>query len=161
MPGVLTYIGLGANLGDARATLLAAVDAISTLSGTGALRVSSIYRTEPIDASGPDYLNAVIELATPLSAHSLLTELQRIETEHGRVRPYPNAPRTLDLDLLLYGNECIVSATLEVPHPRLHQRAFVLVPLSELAPGLSVPGQGPLPALLAAVKHQRIDKLPV
>jgi 2-amino-4-hydroxy-6-hydroxymethyldihydropteridine diphosphokinase len=100
------------------------------------LTVSGLYRSAPVDSSGPDYLNAVARLQTRRSAPELLAALQQIENAAGRERPYRNAPRTLDLDVLLYGASCIDSAVLTVPHPRMHQRAFVLLPLAELAPDL-------------------------
>lgn len=153
------WVGLGANLGEARATLDAAFDALARLEGTRLRRRSALYRTAPIDAGGPDYLNAVAELETTLAPHALLAQLQSIERAHGRERPYRNAPRTLDLDLLLFGERVIATPDLVVPHPRLHERAFVLQPLSELAPELVVPGHGPVAALLAGVAHQRITRL--
>jgi 2-amino-4-hydroxy-6-hydroxymethyldihydropteridine diphosphokinase len=156
---VLACIGLGANLGDAHATLAQALHALAALPDSTLCATSSIYRSAPIDSSGPDYLNAVVLLDTTLPAPALLVELQRIEGEHGRQRPYRNAPRTLDLDLLLYGDQCIATPTLTVPHPRLHERAFVLQPLAELAPDLEVPGHGLVADLLAAVAGQRIDRL--
>lgn len=152
-PVVTAYIGLGANLGDARAALQQAVQALQALVGGDAVAVSSLYRSAPIDSSGPDYLNAVACLRTRLSAPDLLAALQRIENDAGRERPYRNAPRTLDLDLLRYGTARIDSPNLTVPHPRMHERAFVLLPLAELAPGL-VP-----PAALAAVAAQVLDRL--
>ena len=151
------WIGLGANLGDARAALRSAVQAMAALPGTRLLRVSSLYRSAPVDAGGPDYLNAVAELDTTLAPLELLHALQRIEQAAGRERPYRNAPRTLDLDLLLWGTDGhthIDSATLTVPHPRLHQRAFVLRPLADIAPAL-VP-----PAALHAVADQAIEAAP-
>jgi 2-amino-4-hydroxy-6-hydroxymethyldihydropteridine diphosphokinase len=156
---VRACIGLGANLGDAHATLAQALHALAALPDSTLHATSSIYRSAPIDSSGPDYVNAVVLLDTTLPAPALLVELQRIEGEHGRQRPYRNAPRTLDLDLLLYGDQCIATPTLTVPHPRLHERAFVLQPLAELAPGLVVPGHGIVAALLATVTDQRVDKL--
>jgi 2-amino-4-hydroxy-6-hydroxymethyldihydropteridine diphosphokinase len=156
---VPAYIGLGANLGDARATLSAALTALGALPETTLSATSSTYRSAPVDSSGPDYLNAVVRLDTRLSPLALLAELQRIEHEHGRERPYRNAPRTLDLDLLLYGDQRIDMPGLTVPHPRLHERAFVLRPLAELAPELVVPGRGAVGTLLASVADQRIDKL--
>lgn len=158
-PATQAAIGLGANLGDARATLRAALDALGRLPESTLGAVSSIWRSAPIDSSGPDYLNAVALLVTKLEPHALLAELQRIELAHGRERPYRNAPRTLDLDLLLYGDGCVATPTLTVPHPRLHERAFVLRPLAEVAPALVVPGQGRVDGLLAAVAGQRIDRL--
>lgn len=131
---VTAYVGLGGNLGDAAAAIRAALNALNHLSGTRVHRVSSLYRSAPVDSSGPDYLNAVAGLITTLDAPSLLSELLRIEAEAGRERPYLNAPRILDLDLLLYGSARIDSSQLTVPHPRMHQRAFVLLPLAEIAP---------------------------
>jgi len=157
---VQACVGLGANLGDAHATLHAALDALRALPHSELGAVSSIWRTAPIDSSGPDYLNAVALLQTQLAPQALLAELQRIERAHGRERPYRNAPRTLDLDLLLYGDETIATATLQVPHPRLHERAFVLRPLAEVAPALVVPGRGRVAELIAAVADQRVDRLP-
>jgi 2-amino-4-hydroxy-6-hydroxymethyldihydropteridine diphosphokinase len=159
MAGVLAYVGLGANLGDARGSLQAAVAALAALPGTTMLRASSIYRTAPIDAGGDDYLNAVAELRTTLAPEALLAALQRIEQAHGRERPYRNAPRTLDLDLLLHGHAQIDSPKLTLPHPRLHERAFVLVPLAELSPDLMVPGRGLVESLVPRVADQRVDKL--
>jgi 2-amino-4-hydroxy-6-hydroxymethyldihydropteridine diphosphokinase len=156
---IVAWIGLGANLGDARATLQHALTELADLPASRLLRGSPIYRSAPIDSSGPDYLNAVAELETALAATDLLTRLQAIELQHGRERPYRNAPRTLDLDLLLFGDAVIATPDLTVPHPRLHQRAFVLRPLADLAPDLHVPGLGPVSGLLAAVADQRIDRL--
>lgn len=159
-PPVQAFIGLGANLGDAQATLQAALIALAALPHTALRECSSIYRSAPIDSSGPDYLNAVAWLDTRLDPHGLLAELQRIEQAHGRERPYRNAPRTLDLDLLLYGEQRITSATLTVPHPRLHERAFVVRPLAQIAPDAMVPGQARAQDLLARVADQQADKLP-
>jgi 2-amino-4-hydroxy-6-hydroxymethyldihydropteridine diphosphokinase len=157
---VLAFVGLGANLGDAAGALKAALQALSELPGTQLHKASSVYRTAPVDAQGPDYLNAVAALHTTLEPHALLQQLQGIEATHGRERPYRNAPRTLDLDLLLYGEARIVSPTLTVPHPRMHERAFVLAPLAEVAPAhLVITGQGALRDLLAGVAGQRIHKL--
>ena len=128
------YIGLGANLGDARATLQAALAAIAALPQTRLVRRSSWYRSRPVESSGPDYLNAVAEIETALEPLALLDALQSIEHRHGRERPYKNAPRTLDLDMLLYADRHIETDRLVVPHPRLDERAFVLLPLLELRP---------------------------
>lgn len=154
------YIGLGANLGDARATLAAAFNALEALPESELVQRSSLYRSAPIDSSGPDYLNAVVHLRTALGAHELLAQLQSIERSHGRERPYRNAPRTLDLDVLLYGEEIVHTPTLVVPHPRAHERAFVLAPLAELAPQLVIPGHGAVTALLSGLGAQRVDRLP-
>jgi 2-amino-4-hydroxy-6-hydroxymethyldihydropteridine diphosphokinase len=147
---VTAYIALGANLGDRHATLQQAMQALGAMAGSGAMRSSRFYRSAPVDAGGPDYLNAVAQLTTPLTAPDLLRALQALENAAGRQRPYRNAPRTLDLDLLLYGDARIDSAQLSVPHPRMWERAFVLVPLAELAPQC-VPE-----AALAAVAAQAI-----
>ena len=138
---VTAYVALGANLGDAALALRQAVSAIAGLPATRLGKVSSFYKTAPLGsldacAPGDDYLNAVLELQTDLIAPALLAHLQQIEQAAGRQRSYRNAPRTLDLDLLLYGSARIESADLTVPHPRMQQRAFVLVPLAEIAPGL-------------------------
>jgi len=155
----LAYIGLGANLGDARAALEAALQAMAALPGTRLLRRSSLYRSAPIESSGPDYLNAVAELRTGLAPLELLHALQGIERDHGRERPYRNAPRTLDLDLLLHGDLTLDTPELTLPHPRLHLRAFVLLPLAELAPQLQIPGQGTVSDLLPRVHDQPIEKV--
>jgi 2-amino-4-hydroxy-6-hydroxymethyldihydropteridine diphosphokinase len=139
---MIAYVGVGANLGDARANVLDALARLAALPGGALLHTSGLYRTAPIDSSGDHYINAVACLDTTLSAHDLLAALQEIEQAHGRERPYRNAPRTLDLDLLLYGDEIIDSPDLTVPHPRMHQRAFVLVPLYEIAPDAVIPGLG-------------------
>ena len=152
-PPVTAYVALGANLGDAAQTLRDALASLTHTPGIRLVKASSLYRTAPIDSSGPDYLNAVAEVSTTLTAPALLAALQAIETAHGRERPYRNAPRTLDLDLLLYGSARIESATLTVPHPRMGERAFVLVPLSEVAPAL-VDAQA-----LQAVAEQGVERL--
>ena len=151
---VTAFVGLGANLGDARAALDGALQGLAALPGTHVVGRSRVYRSAPVDAAGPDYLNAVAQLETTLDAPQLLRALQALEQAAGRERPYRNAPRTLDLDLLLYGGARIASATLVVPHPRLRERAFVLLPLAELAPRLVAAAD------LAAVAHQRIAPLP-
>jgi len=155
-PEVTAYVALGANLGDDPAQAVqAALQALAHHTpGLRLLKASSLYRSAPVGASGPDYINAVAEVSTTLTAPALLGALQAIEAAAGRQRPYPNAPRTLDLDLLLYGSARIQSPHLTVPHPRMSQRAFVLVPLNEIAPGL-VGG-----AALAAVMGQAIERMP-
>ena len=155
---VTAYVALGANLGDAARALRDAVISVSQLPFTQVTKTSSLYKTAPLEsgqhgAAGDDYINAVVEVQTVLTAPELLNELQKIELAAGRERPYPNAPRTLDLDVLLYGNGAIDSARLTVPHPRMMQRAFVLVPLAEIAPALVISSQ------LDAVKAQRIQRL--
>ena len=155
---VTAYIALGANLGDTATALRNAVVALGGLPETRVGKVSNMYKTAPqgSDAShGPinDYLNAVVEVQTGLHAPALLQHLQQIENAAGRERPFLNAPRTLDLDLLLYGSASIDSVQLTVPHPRMWQRAFVLVPLAEIAPERVGAMQ------LAAVASQRIERL--
>ena len=154
MPRV--YVGLGANLGDPRAALEAAFAALAKLPATTLVARSSLYASAPVDAAGPDFQNAVAALDTTLDASALLAALQAIELAHGRERPYRNAPRTLDLDLLLYGDQRIGSAALTVPHPRMRERAFVLLPLTELAPDLVLPDGTSIASLLPAVGAQRI-----
>jgi 2-amino-4-hydroxy-6-hydroxymethyldihydropteridine diphosphokinase len=153
------YVGLGANLGDARATLEAAFDALAALPRGRLAGRSSIWRSAPIDSSGPDYLNAVAALDTQLDAGPLLDALLAIESQHGRERPYRNAPRTLDLDLLWFDGLVLDTPRLVLPHPRMHQRAFVLAPLLELWPDGTLPGQGRLDALLAGVADQQVERL--
>jgi 2-amino-4-hydroxy-6-hydroxymethyldihydropteridine diphosphokinase len=155
---VCAYVGLGANLGDAAATIRSAFHAIAQFPQTERVGCSPLYRSAPVAASGPDYVNAVMALSTRLSALQLLAHLQAVELAHGRERPYRNAPRRLDLDLLLYGDARIDLPQLCVPHPRMHQRGFVLRPLADVAPGLIVPGHGPLAALLAQVIDQDVTR---
>ena len=131
---VTAYVALGANLGDPVASVRKAMDDIAALDGITLLKRSSLYRSAPLASSGPDYINAVVEVSTRLSAPALLLAVQQIEQQAGRERPYPNAPRTLDLDLLIYGSASMDSATLVLPHPRMLERAFVLLPLFEIAP---------------------------
>ena len=155
---VTAYIALGANLGDAVSALQQAVSAIKTLPDCAVKKTSSFYKTAPQEilpeyAPGNDYINAVIEIETKLPAPTLLQNLLQLELAVGRERPYINAPRTLDLDLLLYGSARIDSTHLTVPHPRMWQRAFVLVPLAEIAPHLVNAAQ------LDAVKRQKTTKL--
>jgi 2-amino-4-hydroxy-6-hydroxymethyldihydropteridine diphosphokinase len=154
------FVGLGANLGDAPATLRAAMLALASLPSTSLLAQSPLYVSKPVDATGPDYINAVAELATTLAPADLLLALQAIEQRFGRERPFVNAPRTLDLDLLLYGQHAIATGTLTVPHPRLHQRAFALLPLLALAPDAAHPLLGPLAAYVPALSNQDIHPLP-
>ncbi|MBA4177767.1 MAG: 2-amino-4-hydroxy-6-hydroxymethyldihydropteridine diphosphokinase [Leptothrix sp. (in: Bacteria)] len=153
------FVGLGANLGDARATVVAAVADLAALPGTQVVRCSSLYRSAPVDAQGPDFINAVVELRTSLQPEALLAALQAIELAHGRQRPYRHAPRTLDLDLLLHGQQVQATSALTLPHPRLHERAFVLRPLLEIAPDAVHPTLGPLASLAAALSSQVVERL--
>ena len=150
---VTAYIGLGANLGDAQQALRGAVQALAQTPGIDRVVSSGFYRTAPIEATGPDYINAVAQVQTRLNAMDLLAALQAIEQAAGRERPYRNAPRTLDLDVLLYGSGQVNSPTLTVPHPRMGERAFVLVPLADVAPELVPAGA------LSAVASQTITPI--
>lgn len=152
-PEVRAWIGLGANLGDRGAALARAVQALAAVPATRVASVSGLYASAPIDAGGPDFLNAVAELTTRLAPLALLDALQAIELAAGRERPYRNAPRTLDLDLLLYGDRQLACERLVVPHPRMGERAFVLLPLAEIAPELVTAAQR------KAVEEQRIERI--
>jgi len=153
------FVGLGSNVGDRADEIESAIGEIAALPGTTLVARSSLYRSAPLAASGGEYLNAVVRLRTALAPLALLHALQAIEQAHGRERPFANAPRTLDLDLLLHDHAALDSAALTLPHPRLHERAFVLVPLAEIAPGLVIPGRGALSALCASVAAQPLAKL--
>jgi 2-amino-4-hydroxy-6-hydroxymethyldihydropteridine diphosphokinase len=157
MTAVTAFIGLGANLGDARATVLAALERLATLPGTRFSARSSLFKSAPVDAGGDDYVNAVARIETTLAAPELLTRLMAIEQAYGRERPGVNAPRTLDLDLLLYGRERIATASLTVPHPRMTQRAFVLIPLLQIEPLVEIPGMGPAHNFVPDVAAQPIS----
>jgi 2-amino-4-hydroxy-6-hydroxymethyldihydropteridine diphosphokinase len=156
---VTAYIGIGANLGAAAAQVEAAIAALAGMPATSLSARSCLYASAPVDADGDDYVNAVARLATTLAATDLLLALQEIEHAAGRERRYRNAPRTLDLDLLIYGDEKIAIDHLTVPHPRMMQRAFVLLPLLEIDPSIVIPGHGPANAFLPAVADQAIRKL--
>ena len=154
------WVGIGANLGDAPATVRDAIVALGNLPETTLLAQSSLWRSAPVDAAGPDFVNAVVAIETRLEPHRLLHQLLRLELAHGRKRPHPNAPRTLDLDLLLYDDRFIDDTELTLPHPRMHQRAFVLAPLAEIDAGLLVGRHGNVAALLAALSRQQVARLP-
>jgi len=158
---IQAFIGIGANLGDARDTVLQAVHRLSSIAGCQEVVASALFSSAPIDSSGDDYVNAVVQLQTHLTAQALLEALQAIELAFGRERPYRNAPRTLDLDVLLYGDAIIDTATLTVPHPRMTERAFVLLPLAQLAPALVIPGKGTISDWLPLVADQAITMLSV
>jgi 2-amino-4-hydroxy-6-hydroxymethyldihydropteridine diphosphokinase len=155
----VAYLGLGANLGDARQSLKDAVVCLAQQHAITVLAKSSLYRTAPIDAGGDDYYNLVVKLETSMSAPALLALCHRIEHHFGRERPFRNAPRTLDLDIVLYGDSRIDEPDLVIPHPRAFERAFVLVPLVEIDPDIAIPGHGRADALLPSVTHQRIEKV--
>jgi 2-amino-4-hydroxy-6-hydroxymethyldihydropteridine diphosphokinase len=156
---VVASIGLGANLGEPQQALAEALAALAALPDTQLVAASPFYRSAPVDAAGPDFVNAVAQLRTGLAPQALLAQLQRIEAEHGRERPYRNAPRTLDLDLLLYGDQRIAEPGLTVPHPRMHERAFVLRPLADIVPDAAIPGLGRIADWLPRVADQRLELL--
>jgi 2-amino-4-hydroxy-6-hydroxymethyldihydropteridine diphosphokinase len=148
----IAYVGIGSNLDDPRTQVLNAFKELDTLPHTRVVRRSSLYRSAPIGLeTQPDFMNAVAQLETGLPAERLLAELQAIEKRHGRERSFRNAPRTLDLDLLLFGNTKLSSPELTLPHPRMHERAFVLQPLLEIAPEL--------PFNLEACAGQKIERI--
>jgi 2-amino-4-hydroxy-6-hydroxymethyldihydropteridine diphosphokinase len=158
--GLACFIALGANLGDPVATVNAAIIALRQLPRTRFVAASSLYRTAPVGLRHqPDFINAVVALDAVSPAPTLLDDLFDIEARFGRSRSVKNAPRTLDLDLLLYGNETSDDPLLTLPHPRLHERAFVLAPLAEIAPDLFIPGRGAVRELLARCADQQIEKL--
>lgn len=153
------YLGLGSNLGDREAMLRAAISALAATPGVRVTAISSLYETPPWGPvpQGP-YLNACIELDTTLSAREVLDLSLRIERDHGRERAIRWGPRTLDIDVLLYGDAAIDEEGLIVPHPRMTERAFVLVPLAEIAPGLTVVGRE-ISDILAGVETDEIRKV--
>lgn len=159
MNTVTSYVGVGSNLGNAERNVKAALDALGKLPSTQLHSYSSFFKSAPVDALGDDFINAVARLDTSLHAESLLTELQKIELDFGRERPYQNAPRTLDLDILLYGDVQIATHTLVVPHPRMTSRAFVLMPLLELDAKIYIPGQGLASQFLQETRSQVIRPL--
>lgn len=153
------YIGIGSNLGDARGNVQRAIIRLEQIPDTRLVAQSSLFRTAPVDAGGDDYINAVAKIETGLPAPDLLAALQAIEQDFGRERPYRNAPRTLDLDILLYGQQSMSSETLTVPHPRLTQRAFALIPLLQIDPFIAIPGLGPAHTFVPRVAAQAIQKI--
>ena len=156
----LAYVGLGANLGDAEGSIRQALEEIDTLPGTRVAARSPLYRSAPVGyAPQPDFVNGVAELRTSLSPDELLAALIGLEARHGRERSFPNAPRTLDLDLLLYGDEVLATDRLTLPHPRMHERAFVLKPLLDVAPDIEIPGHGPGRGLLARCLDQKVERM--
>lgn len=157
---VRAFVAFGANLGDPRSAFEFAAEHLDALPLTRVVAKSSLYRSAPVGVSGqPDYLNAVIALDTGLQARALLDALLAIELEGGRTRDYALAPRTMDLDLLLHGEAVIDEPGLQVPHPRMHLRAFVLLPLTEIDPAAHVPGRGAAAKLLGAISDQAIERL--
>ena len=153
------FVGIGSNLQDPLRQVREAIAELDQLPHTRVVSQSSLYRSAPVGhAEQPDFINAVARLETALPAERLLAELQEVEKRHGRARSFANAPRTLDLDVLLYGEGTLQLPQLEVPHPRMHERAFVLKPLVEIAPEVSIPGRGPARDLLAICAAQKVER---
>ena len=156
----MAFVGLGANLGEPLRQVREAFRELDAIAHTRVVKASSLYRSAPQGyAAQPEFVNAVAQLETSLLAERLLDELQAIEARHGRQRSFANAPRTLDLDLLLFGNAVIEAEQLQVPHPRMHERAFVLVPLVEIAPQISIPGKGGAKKLLDQCRGQGVARI--
>ena len=156
----LAYIGLGSNLAEPQSQVEGALSELESLPRSRVIARSSLYRSAPVGhAAQPDFINAVAALETALGARGLLRELQAIENRHARSRSFPSAPRTLDLDLLLFGDERLADADLVVPHPRMHERAFVLEPLLEIAPDALIPGHGGAQALLERCRDQKVQRI--
>ncbi|MBI3527179.1 MAG: 2-amino-4-hydroxy-6-hydroxymethyldihydropteridine diphosphokinase [Betaproteobacteria bacterium] len=156
------FVGLGANLENPLRQIRQAIAELDVIEHTRVMVVSSLYRSVPVGyAEQPDFINAVAKLQTRLSPHELLDALHVIENRHGRLRSVRNAPRTLDLDLLLYGMLVVHEEGLTLPHPRMHERAFVLLPLAEIAPDAPLPGHASVSQLLAQVDRSGVEKLDV
>ena len=157
----IAYVALGANLGDPVNTIKSAIEMLKSLSNSRLVASSSLYRTAPMGLHNqPDFINAVVALDTQLTPAALLQQLFAVEAEFGRIRTVKNAPRTLDLDLLLHGHSVSNDPQLTLPHPRMHRRAFVLAPLAEIAPEVSIPGYGAISDMLAACADQKVERLP-
>ena len=156
------FVGLGANLENPMQQVRQAIRELDAIEHTRVLAASSLYRSAPVGyAAQPDFVNAVAKLQTRLAPRELLDALHIIEKRHGRRRSVRNAPRTLDLDLLLYGTLIVHEDGLTLPHPRMHERAFVLLPLAEIAPHAPLPGHGSVSQLLAQVDRSGVEKLDV
>lgn len=154
------YVALGSNLAEPAAQVRRAIDALARLPSTRLVARSSLYRSAPWGlAEQPDFVNAVVRLASALSAHELLARLLELESAWGRVRTVPNGPRILDLDLLLYDDARVDDPGLVVPHPRMHERAFVLVPLLEVAASIDIPGRGPAAALVRTLDVAGLERI--
>jgi 2-amino-4-hydroxy-6-hydroxymethyldihydropteridine diphosphokinase len=156
----IAFVGIGSNLQDPRRQVERAFEELDAMPHTRVVKRSSLYRSAPVGyADQPDFINAVAQLETALSAQRLLYELQQIEQRHGRVRGFSNAPRTLDLDILILGNLVTSSAALTLPHPRMHERKFVLEPLYEVAPHASIPGMGTVREYLEKTENQKAERI--
>ncbi len=160
MGGHVAFVGLGSNLNEPARQVLRALQALGTLPHTRLLARSSLYRSAPLGYfDQPDFINAVAKLETRLAPRALLDALLELERNHGRTRDFPNAPRTLDLDVLLYDDLRHHEHKLTVPHPQMHQRAFVLLPLLEIAPDCAVPGIGTAANALARICDQHVERI--
>ena len=156
----VAYVGIGSNLDQPKNHVCLAIEQLAGIPGTAVVKHSSLYRSGPVGyADQPDFVNAVAQIETSLPASRLLTELKQIETRHGRRRSFKNAPRTLDLDILLYGEVTMTLAHLTLPHPRMHERAFVLKPLYEVAPHASIPGVGTVKDCLERIQDQKAERI--
>lgn len=156
----VAFVALGSNLDSPREQVLGAMTEIAALPGTRLVRRSSLYRSAPVgNPDQPDFVNAVVQVETQLRPEQLLHALLAIERRHGRVRSAPNAPRSLDLDVLLYDQQSVAAPGLHLPHPRMHERAFVLQPLAEIAPDVQIPGHGSVRSLLPTVAAQRLERI--
>lgn len=160
MSAVTAYIALGSNLDDPQRQLRSALAALAALPDTRLVRASSFYRSAPVGyADQPDFVNGVAAIETGLAPRALLEALLAIERRHGRVRDFLNAPRTLDLDIIAYGNRTVDEPGLAIPHPRLHERAFVVIPLAEIAPDATIPGRGSVRELQARVDRDSVTRV--
>ncbi len=156
----IAYIALGSNLDNPKLQIQDAFAELDEIESTQLLQTSSLYASAPWGyMNQPDFVNAVASVETELPPRRLLEELLKIETWHGRERTFANAPRTLDLDIALYGDEIVDQESLKIPHPRMHERAFVLAPLAEIAPDLVIPGQGPIAQLLARCSDPSLKRI--
>jgi 2-amino-4-hydroxy-6-hydroxymethyldihydropteridine diphosphokinase len=160
LSAVTAYVALGSNLEDPVRQLRDGLEALGKLPDTRIVRVSSFYRSAPVGyADQPDFVNAVAVIETGLAPRALLDALLAIERQHGRVREFPNAPRTLDLDIVAYGDRIVDEPGLAIPHPRMHERAFVMVPLAEIAPDAAIPGRGTVSVLVARVDAGSVARI--
>jgi 2-amino-4-hydroxy-6-hydroxymethyldihydropteridine diphosphokinase len=156
----VAYVGVGSNLGEPLRQVRDALDELDHIPHSRVVKRSSLYQSAPTGFDDqPDFINAVAQLETGISADRLLDELQEIEARHGRQRSFANAPRTMDLDLLLYGNAVLKTDALTLPHPRMHERAFVLKPLLEISPDVAIPGVGLAKESLKNLEHQVVKRI--
>jgi|SRR5450830_466229 len=154
------FVALGSNLQHPAQQVGNALNELNALPQTTLIKASSLYKTAPVGYDNqPDFINAVAEVETTLTAPALLTALLKLEDAHGRERPFPNAPRVLDLDLLLHDDETMQTTTLTLPHPRMHLRGFVMLPLAEIAPDVIIPNIGKVSEIALACADQSVEKM--